>query len=117
MQLGYTRELRYGFYKNYRPKSGGYEGIDPATTFTLADAQVVLLVHLRRTQAGDQFFVVWIDPQGNRLETPVMAVTSRGSLWIPFTLSLFGKPTGTCSIEGYLNGQKVFTDTFIVMSS
>lgn len=113
IQMGYTRELRYGLYKGYKPKGNAYEGEGLTNTFTTADEQVVLLVHLVRMQPGDHFNVVWVDPQGQRMESQAV---SGDAGWVPFTLPLLGKPAGTWTVEGYLNGQKVFTDTFIVMS-
>ncbi len=114
IQTGYTRELRYGLYKSYKTKGSAYEGESPATTFTAEDPQVVLIVHLVRMQPTDQFSVAWIDPQGNRMETPAVPGDAG---WVPFTLPLLGKPSGSWTVEGFINGQKVFAETFVVLGS
>lgn len=114
IQAGYTREVRYGFYKDYKPKGGGYEGIEPTTSFSRADGKVVLLVFLARMQPGDQFHIAWVDPKGNRTETQAISVGGASPMWIPFTLPVFNKPVGTWKVEGYINAQRVFTDTLMI---
>jgi hypothetical protein len=111
VQAGYTREIRYGLFKKYEPKGGGYKGIEHTTSFSRADGQVVLLVELVRMQAGDQFKIVWIDPLGQQYETPPQTAGS-GSLWIPYTLSVYDKPSGTWRVEAYVNGKRVFSEMF-----
>lgn len=112
VQIGYTREIRYGLFKSYKPKGGGYEGIEHTTNFSRADGQIVLLVQLGRMRPGDQFKVLWVDPTGKQYATPVRTVGS-GSLWIPYTLSpLYDKPLGTWRVEGYVNERRVFSETF-----
>ncbi len=112
VQAGYTREIRYGLFKGYKPKGGGYEGIEPTTSFSRADGQVVLLVQLVRMKPGDQFKVLWIDPVGKQYTIPAQTVGS-SPLWIPYTLSpLYDKPSGTWQVEGYVNEQRVFSEMF-----
>jgi hypothetical protein len=113
VQAGYTREIRYGLFKGYKPKGNGYEGIDHTTNFNRADGQAVLLVQLVRMQAGDQFKIIWVDPSGQQLPTPARTVGS-GSLWIPYELPLYDKSAGTWRVEGYVNEQRVFSETFSV---
>jgi hypothetical protein len=104
--------VRYGIYKDYKEKGGAYEGVNAANLFTSQDKQVVVIVHLVRMQPEDQFMVAWTDPLGTRLETPLIGAKTS---WIPFALPLEGKPTGTWTVEGYINGQRVFTDSFTVL--
>lgn len=112
VQAGYTREIGYGLFKGYKPKiCGGYDGVEHTATFSRADGQVTLLVKLVRMKSGDQFQVVWVGPLGQEYETPPRTVGS-GSLWIPYTLPVYDKPSGTWRVEAYVNGRRVFSDVF-----
>lgn len=111
VQAGYTREIHYGLFKSYQPKGGGYKGIEHTANFSRADGQVVLLVKLVRMRAGDQFKIVWFDPSGQQYETSPRTAGS-GSLWIPYTLSVYDKPSGTWRAEAYVNGKRVFSEMF-----
>ncbi len=106
----YTGELRYGFYTNVRRKKRFLVGENETRVFTTKDKQVVLLIHFVRVKPGSRFSVLWIGPQGEMIESLEQTVSS--DLWVPFVLDLQGRAFGSWQVEGYLNGNKVFSDVF-----
>jgi hypothetical protein len=108
----YTREFRYGLYRDYKTKREGYVGIDETTRFDRADETAKLIVHFTRIRKDDLFELVWTDPQGMDIETTEDIVSSGD--WRLYTLNLSSPLSGRFTVRGILNGTKAFEKTFML---
>lgn len=108
----YTREFRYGLYRNYKTKREGYVGIDATARFNRADEMVKLIVHFSRIREDDLFELVWTDPQGADIEATEDIVSSGD--WRLYTFDFSTQPSGRFTVRGRLNGIAAFEKTFML---
>jgi len=108
----YTREFRYGLYRDYKVKREGYVGIEETTRFDRGDGTAQLIVHFTRIRKDDLFELVWVGPQGTDIKATEDIVSSGD--WRLYTLDLSTQPTGRFTVRGTLNGIEAFEKTFVL---
>lgn len=108
----YTREFRYGLYRDYKVKREGYVGIGETARFTHSDGTAKLIVHFTRIRRDDLFELTWTDAQGTVVESTEDIVSS--GEWRLYTLPLADLSSGRFTVRGLLNGIEAFEKTFVV---
>jgi hypothetical protein len=107
----YTRELRYGLYKEVEAKRNGYVGKDPTSRFS-PDDDVHLIVHFVRIKDKDAFDLVWLAPDGAAMERVEDVISERD--WRLYRFGLFGLGPGRYRVQGFINGTLAFEEPFTV---
>jgi hypothetical protein len=107
----YTRELRYGLYRDVRAKRQGFIGEGETQRFSAGDREAHLIVHFTRVTRGDGFTVRWVGPGG--VTETVEDLVARGA-WRDYRFDLSGRPAGRYTVVGTLNGIEAFRLDFLV---
>ena len=108
----YTRELRYGLYREVRPKRQGFVGGGETQRFAVGDGAAYLIVHCTRIENGDSFVVRWVDAAGGEMQR-TEDIVARGD-WREYRLPLDGRSPGRYAAIGELNGMQAFRIEFII---
>jgi len=109
----YTRELRYGLYREIEVKNNGYIGRDEASRFSARRDDAHFIVHFTRIQDYDLFDVVWAAEDGTVVEQ-FEDVVSDGE-WRHYELDLSGLAPGRYHVHGLLNGSLALDAPFSVV--
>ena len=109
----YTRELRYGLYRDVEVKRDGFVGREEASRFSGASDTAYLVVHFTHIQDHDLFDVVWTTSDGEVVER-IEDVVTRGE-WRRYELHLAGLDSGRYRVLGVLNGNVAFDAPFSIV--
>jgi hypothetical protein len=109
----YTRELRYGLYRDAEPKREGFVGRGESQRFTAQDETLHLIVHFVRVQPSDTFDVEWSDAEG--VWSEVSRDVAIAGAWGDYTLDVRALPAGRYSVRGLLNGIEILEIPFTVL--
>jgi len=106
----YTRELRYGLYRDVEIKREGFVGREETSRFTSSDGEIYLIVHVTRARSGELFDVVWSNSSLDFSER-IEDVVSSGD-WRVYPLDVSGLTAGRYSVQGILGGTVAFDVSF-----
>lgn len=112
LSAAYTRELRYGLYKDYEVKRDGFVGRNETARFSSSDGEIHLIVHFTRAQSNELFDVTWSDSSATFYKQ-IEDVVSSGD-WRLYSLDVSSTPPGRYFGRGFLNGTKVFEIPFTI---
>ncbi len=110
----YTRELRYGLFRDVERKRDGLIGRDETTRFSATDeqAQADLVIHYTRVKADDEMMIIWLDDE-NRVVSEAVDVLQQGE-WRLYSLNIHGLAGGRYTVVGILNGVAAFEKPFVI---
>jgi curli biogenesis system outer membrane secretion channel CsgG len=108
----YTRELRYGLYKEVESKRNGYVGTGATNRFSQRDGAVHLITHFTRVKDKDSFDLEWLTPEGTS-QLRVEDIVSAGT-WRHYQLEVTDLASGRYRVQGFLNGTLAFDEPFTV---
>lgn len=109
----YTRELRYGLYRDAEPKRDGFVGKGETQRFTDQDGMIHLVVHFVRVQPSDVFDVVWSDAEEGW--TKIDQDVATNGAWGDYTLDVETLTGGRYTVRGLLNGIEILEIPFTVL--
>jgi len=108
----YTKELRYGLYRDVKSKQGGFVGEGSTSRFSSSDDAIHLIVHFTRIGGGDVFDLTWLGPDEATVSL-VEDVVSSGA-WRHYSIDPADLPSGRYRVRGVLEGIEAFDKPFTI---
>lgn len=112
LAAAYTRELRYGLYKDYEVKREGFVGKSESSRFSFSDKEIHLIAHFTRAQSRELFDVTWSASSGT-FDKQAEDVVSDDD-WRVYSLDVSIMTPGRYFVRGSLNGTEVFEIPFTI---